>query len=249
MRIDQLTETMRFRLRSIDALRGMAIAGVVVFHLVWNLEFAGLSPVALSDNPMWLMFGRTLAGTFMLLVGVSLALAHGNKFHWGPFCRRITVVLVAALTITAATRLAFADKFIYFGILHAIVAASVLAAAFVRLPPLISVSAGVVTLSLPLLISDQIFNSRWLAWIGFAESPPPSNDYVPIFPWVGLTLIGLGLAKSCIARGYDALLAKTEPTGRIMITLGWLGRHSLSIYLIHQPILLPVVLGGARLLE
>ena len=244
-----LTEPLRARLRSIDALRGLAIAGVVLFHIGWDLDFSGLLPGNLSRHPAWLLFGRSLAGTFMVLVGVSLALAHGSRIRWRPFFNRLWVIVAAAVAISAATRLVFPEAFIYFGILHAIAAASLIGVFFVPLPALTSFGAGAAMLIFPSLFSDSLFDARWLAWIGFAETPPISNDYVPIFPWAGLTLMGLGLTKAGIARGYDTWFLKHEPAGPTVMALGWLGRHSLMIYLLHQPILLALILPTAWLVK
>jgi uncharacterized membrane protein len=244
-----LTEPLRARLRSVDVLRGLAIAGVVLFHIGWNLDFSGLLPGNLSRHPAWLLFGRSLAGTFMVLVGVSLALAHGSLIRWRPFFDRLWVIVAAAVAISAVTRLIFPEAFIYFGILHAIAAASLIGVFFVPLSALIGFGAGAAMLTLPFLFSDPLFDTRWLAWIGFAETPPVSNDYVPLFPWAGLTLMGLGLAKAGIARGYDTWLVRHEPAGPTVMALGWLGRHSLMIYLLHQPILLALILPTAWLMK
>jgi len=243
-----LIEPPHQRLRSVDVLRGLAIAGVVVFHLVWDLDFSGLLQSNFSHHPAWLLFGRGLASTFMVLVGVSLALAHRNTIRWRPFFKRLWIIIAAAAAISLATLVIFPDAFIYFGILHAIATASMIGIVFVPLPAASSVVVGIAILVLPLFFSEPLFNTRWLAWIGFAATPPVSNDYVPIFPWVGLTLIGLGAAKASITRGFDDWIVRHEPTGPTTTALGRAGRLSLPIYLLHQPILLALILPTAWML-
>ena len=163
-----------------------------------------------------------------------------------PFAKRLLIIMGAAFAISAATWLAFPERFIYFGILHAIAAASVIGLLFRRLPALVIASMGAVVIVFPYLVASPLFDTRSLAWIGFSAQPPPSNDYVPIFPWVGLTLMGLALAKTAIGRSVDQWLYRHEPAGPVANGTAWMGRHSLAIYLIHQPVLLGLLIPLAN---
>ena len=229
----------------VDVVRGLAIAGVVLFHVVWDLAFLGFVPAGWAYAPAWLLFGRTLAGTFMVLVGVSLVLAGRRGIRARAFARRLIIILTAALAITVVTRIAFPATFIYFGILHAIAAASVIGAIALRYPTPLVIAAGVIVVLLGNWVGDPAFDPRWLAWTGFGASPPPSNDFVPVFPWAGLTLLGIALGRVALARGWFGLF---ESGGTACRSLVWLGRHSLLIYLMHQPLLLAILVPLSKLL-
>ncbi|WP_439604778.1 heparan-alpha-glucosaminide N-acetyltransferase [Shinella sp.] len=223
-----------------DIVRGLAIAGVVLFHVVWDLEFAGfISGVA--GHPVWLLFGRCLAGGFMLLVGVSLVLAHRSGFRTRPFLKRLVLIAVSAAAISAVTWFVFPQSFVYFGILHAIAATSLIGLCFIRAPAWASAAAGIAVFAVPFVTSSEIFDTRWLAWIGFASNVPPSNDFVPIFPWSGLTLLGIAATRVALLSGIESRLGPfglSTPTAR---SLAWMGRKSLPIYLLHQPVLLAII--------
>ena len=229
------------RILALDIIRGVAIGGVVLFHVVWDLEFAGFVQ-GVARPPIWLLFGRSLAGTFMIVVGVSLVLAHRREFHWSAFGRRLGVIILAAAAITAVTSFTFPADFVYFGILHAIAVATVVGALFLGTNALVCLAVGSLVAVLPLMLEFSTFDARWLAWIGFAAHPPPSNDFVPVFPWVGLTLLGIAAAKWTAAWPSKTGLVQPARPRWFARALAWMGRRSLLIYLVHQPILLAIVL-------
>lgn len=234
------------RLLLVDFVRGLAIIGVVLFHFVWDLEFARFIS-GIANHPIWLAFGRILAGTFMILVGVSLALAHRQEINANAFAKRLLVLLLAASMITIATWYAFPSTFIYFGILHAIAIASVVGLIFLRMPTPITFMFGISMFVLPFLFSSPAFDNRWFAWIGFSQMPPPSNDFVPVFPWVGLSLIGLAITKVLHQNTKYVILFNGFDGRPFIKSVSWCGRHSLIIYLVHQPALLAVILPIAKL--
>ena len=231
----------RKRIGSIDAARGLAILGVVIFHFVWDLEFAGFIS-GIAFHPIWLAFGKSLAGSFMILVGVSLVLAHQDGFRLNAFMKRVLIIVVAAASISIITWFIFPDSFIYFGILHAIAVASLVGLAFLKLPSFVTLIVGVCILLAPSLFASTLFDTRWLAWIGFSSIPPRSNDFVPIFPWLGLTLIGMSLTKLASKKDWKTELFGTSKPTSVTKLLQWLGQKSLIIYLIHQPVMLAFIL-------
>jgi len=239
-----VTQLEKRRLLVIDAARGAAIAGVVLFHFIWDLEFTGIIS-GVAFHPLWLAFGRLLAGSFMFLAGLSLVLAHGVQFRTRTYFRRLAIIVGAALAITIVTLLAFPSAFVYFGILHSIAVASLIGVVFLKMPTFASLLTGLVMLALPWFISLPAFDPRWMAWIGFSVNPPHSNDFVPVFPWAGLTLLGIAFAKTV---DFGKTMLASAGTDRLfLLWLGWLGRHSLLIYLLHQPIMLAIIIPLSRL--
>ena len=228
------------RIVAIDLARSLALLGMAVFHFTWDLEFFGYVAPGTTLHGGWAVFARAVAGSFLFLAGVSLVLAHGDGIRWAGFLRRLGMVAGAALAITAATFFAMREAFIFFGILHSIAAASVLGLLFLRAPIWLTVAAAAAVWGLPDFVRSPVFDPRSLAWTGLAETPPRSFDFVPVFPWFAATLLGIAAGRAGEAAGlWDRLRGGTP--GPILRAAAWPGRHSLAVYLLHQPVLIGLV--------
>ena len=234
------------RIPAIDMARGLALIAMAIYHFTWDLEFFGYVERGLTAVGGWRIFARCIAASFLFLAGVSLYLAHRNGVRWPGFWRRWTMVAAAAIVISIGTYFATPDVFIFFGILHEIAIARLLGLLFLRLPALAVLVAAIIVIALPQYFRSEFFDPRWLAWIGFSATPPRSNDFVPIFPWFGAVLLGITAAKLAEARNWLPKLATIGPvTGG---PLGFLGKHSLAFYLIHQPVLIGLVWTFAQIM-
>ena len=129
----------------------------------------------------------------------------------------------------------FPQTYIFFGILHFIFVASVIGLAFLRftwLNLLIGSALVVLGATLKFLLFDQ---PQW-QWIGMMTHKPFTEDYVPLLPWFGIVLIGMFFARRAQARGWFEKFAAIEFDNPIAKLLAFAGRHSLIIYILHQPI-------------
>jgi uncharacterized membrane protein len=188
----------------------------------------------------WKLFARCIASSFLFLVGISLFLGHAKGTRWPGFLRRLAMIAGAALAISVVTYIAVPSGFIFFGILHQIALASVLGLAFLRLPAVVTMVAAAAVIAAPHYLRSEFFNDPWWWWAGLSESRPRSNDYVPVFPWFGAVLAGITAAKIAEQTGLFAKLA-TLRAPRWAWPLVFGGRHSLAVYLIHQPVLIASV--------
>lgn len=233
------TDTRR-RIEAIDCARGIALAAMAIYHFTWDLEFFGYVEPGLTAHGGWKIFARCIASSFLFLVGVSLYLAHGRGIRWRGFGKRLAMVAGAAAAITAVTWYAVPNGLIFFGILHEIALASLLGLAFLRLPWLVVAAIAAAVIAAPYFLRGTMFDHPMLWWVGLSSVDPRSNDYVPVFPWFGAVLLGLAAARFAQSAGIFERLANREP-GRWSHPLQFAGRHSLAVYLIHQPVLIACV--------
>ncbi|MBY4606871.1 DUF1624 domain-containing protein [Rhizobium sp. 9T] len=236
------------RIGLLDTARGIALIAMASYHFSWDLEFMGYLAPGTAETGWLKIYARAIATTFLFIVGVSLVLSSTPTIRWPSFWKRLGMIAAAAAAISIVTRIAMPDGWIYFGILHCIAALTLIGIVFIRLPLAVTL---VVTLALlaawitdnfgtPGLLRSSFFDPRYLAWIGLAEMPQRSNDYVPLFPWATPFFAGLSIASIAIRTGLPHRLAALG-------TGSWwparLGRHSLAFYLIHQPVLIAIAYG------
>lgn len=237
----------RPRYQVLDILRGVAILAMIVFHIAWDLYYFGFSPIDVTTELGWVIFQKSILTSFLLLVGAGLVLAHGNGIRWSGFWRRFLLLVAAALLVTAGTYWMFPDYFVFFGVLHAIALFSLLGLAFLRLPPLLVAALGVAVIAANFLYNDPIFISRELGWIGFWPSSPPTSDVVPIFPWFGVVLLGIAGMRLLLASPLAERLGHLNSNEPLAKGLAFIGRWSLAIYVVHQPLIIGVLWGLSQL--
>jgi uncharacterized membrane protein len=227
----------RPRYSLVDLARGGAIVAMVVYHFAWDLSYYRLIGIDVSTDPVWTAFARVILSTFLLLAGFGLVLAHHEGMRWPAFWRREAIVAGAALLVSLGTWFAFGPALAFFGVLHVIALASLIALPFLRAPLWVTLLGALVFLIPPRLVRFEAFNDPILAWIGFWTEAPPSADLVPAFPWAGMLLLGviggwLFLRSDLLKRAARVTLGNGVLRG-----IALAGRWSLVIYLLHQPLL------------
>ncbi|HVF63170.1 MAG TPA: heparan-alpha-glucosaminide N-acetyltransferase [Casimicrobiaceae bacterium] len=221
------------RVPSIDTLRALAIVAMVAYHFCFDLRLHGLARIDFESDPFWLAARASIVSSFLLLAGVSLVLADRDGLTDGGHWRRIGVIALCALAVSVTSYIAFPRSFIYFGVLHCIAASLIIARPLVGKPALATL-VGVAIIVAGLVVAHPAFDSPITSWIGFVTRKPVTEDYVPLFPWSGVVLIGIAIGRALLATRFKPIAFLS----RAPETLRWIGRHSLAIYMIHQPVLI-----------
>ncbi len=233
----------------VDAARGLAIIGVVIYHIVWDLRYFQFTSTDPVFDMLWLAFAKVLVASFLILAGVSLVLAHSEKTYWGAFWKRFGILAAAALVVSIGTYAAFAEGVVYFGILHALAVFSLIGVFFVRAPIWVVVVLAVIFLGGMFVYQSDAFNVKYLTWIGFWTVEPYTQDLVPMFPGLGFVLSGIVLMRVILAWKTGRQALSFQMQNRWFDGLVKAGRWSLLIYLIHQPILFGIITPLAYWLE
>jgi uncharacterized membrane protein len=226
------------RLVMIDGLRGLAIVMMVVFHLCYDLSYFGLADFDFYHDSFWLNARTVILSLFLFLVGVSLVLATARRLNIRRYLFRLGYLVVAALLVSLTTWWMFGERFVFFGVLHFIVLASILGLLFVRAGWL-NVLLGIGLIVVGNLCQSDWFDEPGRRWIGLMTHKPPTEDYVPLLPWFGVVLLGMASASRLkgLAERYN--VTSHNP---LVVGLAFSGRHSLLIYLLHQPILIGILM-------
>jgi uncharacterized membrane protein len=234
------------RIAAIDALRGAALAAMFSYHFIWDLGYFGFIPGDFPQQPGFKDYGHAIASTFLALVGVSLVLAQSEKSTLRHFFVRLGKIVVAAAAVTVGTYFFAPDDLIFFGILHCIALASLAALLFLRAPLWLTLVVAVLAIVLPLLVANPFFNAPALVWLGLGTIPPETLDWRPFLPWSGVVFLGVAFARALPPDRWP--LSFVAWTARLWPTRGlvWGGRHSLLVYLVHQPVFLAVLYAVAQ---
>lgn len=231
------------RILLLDALRAAALAGMVLFHFVYDLQFFGHLPPGTVHQPGWDALAHLVAGGFIFLAGASLYLAHRARIRWPEALKRVGKIGLAALLITLVTYAMMPQFFVYFGILHAIATFSLLGLAFLRLPLILVVLTALGVFLLPRFVEGEAFTHPALWWLGLSPDPAPALDFEPLFPWFAIFLAGLATLRLATRLGWLDHATRYDPeamTGTRRWLL-WAGRNTLPLYLLHQPLLFAVI--------
>ncbi len=246
----------RGRVFELDALRGLALFLMVLHHLIFDLRYLLALDVFAFQESAWFihLLQPFFLAVFLVVSGISCTFSRSNR-------RRGLRLLALALALTAVTLVlsswAALDLVIYWNILHVLAVGILLFAGLTAGRKETDERAATVDAWLILLTVAPIWagsllpvlhqagwNSWWLLPVGLVpEQAANMADYLPLIPWLGFffagTLLGRRLYASRTTRFPGApawLLATTRP-------LAWMGRHSLAIYVLHQPLLLALLLG------
>ncbi len=225
------------RFWEIDLLRGIAIIKMVIFNWSFTLFYLGI--YTFTEG---MAFPGAAAAVFIFLVGLSLTISYSRVKHkkskeiYKKYFSRGLKIFGYGILITIITFITFPEAFIIFGILHLIGVSVILGQFFLNFKKL-NLFLGLIIIVLGLYLRNFSFDFSWLLWLGFTPKNYYTFDYFPILPWFGITLLGIYFGNLLYKNGKRRFKIKDVSNVSIVKFLTFLGRKSLIIYLVHQPLL------------
>ena len=237
---------MRYTL--LDGLRGLTIVSMVIYHAVWDM----INIFNIMDDEGWktelFIWQQSICWSFIFLSGFCSRLGSGSirrgmqVFLWGAVISALTIVLMP-------------KNGVLFGVLTFIGSAMMIVSLCRRLPMQISPVWGFIS-SLVLFIllrntnrgflgfgswnlyplPDSWYDGMFATYLGFTDGAFSSSDYFSLFTWLFLFLSGYFACSFCKRRNRMQIFCAAVPS-----SWQYIGRHSLGLYLLHQPVIYGVI--------
>jgi uncharacterized membrane protein len=224
-----------------DSYRGFALLVMATYHFCFDLNQFQVIHQDMNYDPFWLNFRAFIMTSFLGLVGVSFQFAQARWENRG-FRKRLMQLAACAAIISATSYFMNPQTWIFFGVIHYIFLISLISPWLARIPNVcLILGAGIVLL--PQFYRDPLFSHPALVITGLSPDKPITEDFSPLFPWLGVTMIGVWI-------GYQVQKRKPQWAQSWEIPkLTYLGRHSLVFYMTHQLVLYPLAWTVAQILN
>lgn len=231
----------------LDTVRGGAVVWMTFFHFTFDLNHFGFIKQDFYRDPVWTVQRTCILGLFLLCAGCGQALAVHAGQTWARFWRRWAQIALCALAVSVGSALMFSHSWIYFGVLHGMAVMLLVCRATSGCGPWLwamgaaAIGLGVFAGDLHAALSlPQVMDAKAWNWLGLISRKPVTEDYVPVLPWLGVMWWGMALGQWVLTRiAVPPLLS--DRAAKALSPLAWVGRWSLSWYMLHQPILIGVL--------
>ena len=238
----------------LDALRGLALLLMVLHHFIFDLRYLLALPVFAFQETWWFVYllQPFFLNVFLVVSGICCTFSRSNTRRG---LRLLLVSIVLSVATWVGSVLSGYDFYIFFNVLH-LLAIGILFYALLtrgeqpsgrqhaRTNVLLLLIAAVLLwgASMLPLAADQ---GRW--WLLPLGLPPrmdfTMSDYLPIVPWMGFFLIGTLIGRLVYAARCSAFPGAPAWLVTASRPFAFIGRHSLVIYVLHQPVLVATLFG------
>lgn len=231
----------------IDFMRGIAVVLMIGYHLLYDIKTFVKFSFGLPDW-FWPIGTHFIGFLFFTLFGISAWLAYDSNstLYAARLRRRGLKLLFLSFGITAVTALASPAHAIYFGVLHCLAACTLLTYPFLKMRKF-NLLLGFSIVVGALILQQFRFASSTFMWLGLRPEAGAGGDWFPLIPWVGVALIGIRVGEFLYPHSNHRSFFRDAEKGKVARIPIFLGRHSLTIYVLHQPLILATIYLVTRL--
>ena len=228
------------RYAGLDTLRGVTLVSMMAYHACWDLVYIfGMDWIWYGSFGAYL-WQQSICWIFILLSGYCVQLGHHRL-------RRGLLAFGGGTLVSAVTFLTMPEDLVFWGVLSLLGAAVLLTIPLEpllrRIPARLGLAGSFLLflflrdISLGWLgfegahlcrLPERLYRNHFTAILGFPPADFFSTDYFPLLPWLFLFLTGYFLYR---------LRPEREPSALRLPVATALGRHSLVVYLLHQPVI------------
>lgn len=232
-----------------DIIRGVSVIAMIVYHTMWDLVYLFDVSIPWFKTQTGFIFQQSICWSFILVSGFCLQLGRKKL-------KRGLIVFACSLVLTAVTAIVMPNEIIIHGVLSLIGASMLitipLERVFKKIHPLLGIAINFLLFLLTynitvgvigigeyefLRLPEFLYANTVTAFFGFPDSGFRSADYFPLFPWLFLFFTGYFICS--LFRRTDKMKIFSAFSCR---PLEFIGRHSLEIYMAHQPIIFGILL-------
>ena len=238
------------RIHLLDVLRGGLVLAMIIYHFFWDLGYFQFIEQKSIIEGLPLLLAQCIGAGFIIVSGISFRFASLSDNFQRNFVKRIGVLLLICFSITLITVILDNTSYIFFGIIHLMVACSFIGLLLKRVKRNYLLLI-IFTFSLIPSVSKIKYDlPSYLSWLGINREVPITNDFYPLFPWVSFYLFGLWVYQPLRVYFADKnkySLINNYKFSYIYKGLHFFGRNSLTVYILHQPIFFSLFLIFIRL--